>query len=125
MHYICHYAIFASWLCSGTTTKEDSDKVYRRGSRSPCLYTPEYKYFILRDLRSETMAKHFDYTTYNVTFLDDTFGLKTLTFNNKECAQDFANDLVLKQCDFVHLYQSQVSTIYLKDESILYVQNFK
>ena len=72
-----------------------------------------------------TMAKHFDYTTYHVTFLDDTFGLKTLTFNNKECAQDFANDLVFKQCEFVHLYQSQVSTIYLKDESVLYVQNFK
>lgn len=72
-----------------------------------------------------TMTKHFDYTTYNVTFLDDTFGLKTLTFNSKECAEDFANDLVFKQCDFIHLYQSQVSTIYLKDESVLYVQNFK
>ena len=36
----------------GATTKEDSDKVYRRGSRSPCLYTPEYTYLTLRDLRS-------------------------------------------------------------------------
>lgn len=67
------------------------------------------------------MAKHYDYTTYHVTYLDSLYGLRTLTFNHQETANDFCNQLLLEQCEFVHFYSAKTSTIFLKDESTLYV----
>lgn len=67
------------------------------------------------------MANHFDYTTYHVTYVDDLFGLKTLTFTHQETANDFCNDLLVEKCEFIHLYKMQTSTIFMKNESALYV----
>lgn len=67
------------------------------------------------------MAAKYDFKTYHVTYLDDLFGLKTLTFNNKESANDFCNSLILENCKFIHFYEAATSTIYYNDESSVYV----
>lgn len=67
------------------------------------------------------MAKHNDITTYHVTYLDETFGLRTLTFNSQETADEFCNTLLQESCAFVHLYKNVRSTILFRDEECLYV----
>lgn len=67
------------------------------------------------------MAATYDIVLYHVTYLDTTFGLRTLTFNHQETANDFCNQLLVEQCEFVHFYSAKTSTIFLKDESMLYV----
>lgn len=67
------------------------------------------------------MQHIYEIITFHVTYLDSLFGLKTLTFNNKECANDFCNELLLEKCEFVHFYENKTCTIFLKDESAFYV----
>lgn len=68
------------------------------------------------------MAQNFDSTLYQVTFLDNVFGLRTMTFNHQESANDFCNQLLIEKCEFIHFYKMHTSTIFMKDESSLYVQ---
>lgn len=67
------------------------------------------------------MSATYDFKTYHVTYLDSLLGLKTLTFNHKETANDFCNELLIQKCEFVHFYENKTCTIFLKDESTLYV----
>ncbi len=69
------------------------------------------------------MSRIYEIVTYHVTHLDDCFGLKTLTFNHEEAANDFTNQLLETHCTFVHFYETRTVTKYLRDESSLYVCN--
>lgn len=63
------------------------------------------------------MAQNYDTILYQVIFLDDLFGLRTMTFNYEESANDFCNQLLIENCTFIHFYKIHTCTIFIKDES--------
>ena len=67
------------------------------------------------------MATIYEYTTYHVTYLNELNALTTLNFNTESAAADFANQLSLNNCEFVHFYKSETVTMFYKDDSTIFV----